>query len=177
MKYIQVQSSTTWFKRMFLYGNLSTKIRRHLQYSLTIYGGHILQIIALSINISLYWTKIFEEFIKYNFVAGGRGVGEKPEYLEANLQLDCQHIFSLQKERKLVNACQNEVYTNIYICKTKHSMYFPYICHSFLLKPFHIQHQYHIILLVSYPISLHSYGCCMLLVCWVGESVGWCLIG
>ena len=23
----------------------------------------------------------------------------------------------------------------IYICKTKHSMYFPYICHSFLLAP------------------------------------------
>ena len=71
MKYIQVQSSTTWFKRMFLYGNLSTKIRRHLQYSLTIYGGHILQIIALSINISLYWTKIFEEFIKYIFLQEG----------------------------------------------------------------------------------------------------------
>ena len=42
-------------------------------------------------------------------------MGEKPEYLEANLQLDCQHFFSLQKERKLVNACQNEVYTNIYM--------------------------------------------------------------
>ena len=49
--------------------------------------------------------KIQFKFIR-EFTTGGGGVGEKPEYLEANHQLDCKHIFSLQEERKPVNACR-----------------------------------------------------------------------
>ena len=61
--------------------------------------------------------KSLKSLISIISVAGGRGVGEKPEYLEANLQLDCQHIFSLQKERKLVNACMNKIHTNTYMLR------------------------------------------------------------
>ena len=62
--------------------------------------------------------------------AGGGGVGEEPEYLEANHQLDCQHLLSLQEKRKSVNAACRIF--NQYIYHTKDILPISMLIHKFL---------------------------------------------
>ena len=120
VKFTQVQSSTMSFNRMFFSLNGNHLRRKRVSFTMFISPVSTLYGWLMCVFGCNLWLK----------PSGGRGVGEKPEYLEKNRRLDCQHFLPVQEERKSVKMSAGRKFIPIYVMYPQSTHLFCNVYHT-----------------------------------------------